>query len=240
MSEAQEIKFGIITPTYWKLDGSTRAHLTDTLNSIASQTYKDYKLFLIGDDYKEYDELLELSKIVNNVYVENLPVAVERIKYNGRDLWACGGGNASNVGVGRAVSEGYNYICQVDHDDVIFSDHLETIAKCIHETGANFVTTKCGSYPPIEGNVLYTSYRPQAGKLFQVSTCYNQLHYNVKRRSPEERKRIYGSIYAGDADLWQQIHGIMEDSGEWGVFINQRTCRKIGGKVPINNPEIVK
>ena len=242
MSKVKEIKFAIITPTYWKLDGSTKHHLSNTLKSVASQTYQNYKVYLIGDDYQKEDELYSLSEIIDKdkIYVENLPIAVEREKYSGRELWACGGSNATNVGERLAVKEGYNYICQLNHDDLFYPDHLETLSCGIKETGKHFLTTKCGLLPSIKPEGLYTSYRPIGNGLFVVSACYDIYHYPVSRRSIKERIKIYNHIYAGDADVWNQINDIMKGRDEWGVFINKTTCCKIGGKVPINNPEIVK
>ena len=242
MSEVQEIKFAIVTATYWKLDGSTKEHLREALLSIASQTYTHYKVFLIGDDYEQEEELCELSDIIDDdkMYLENLPVAVERVKYSGRSLWACGGVNAYNTGIKKALSEGYDYICHLDHDDVMFPDHLDTLARAIRDTKTNFLTTKCNFYPEIETDKLYTPYRPRAGRVFKTGICYNHNHFNIIYREPEEIKKIYGYIYAADADLWNQISTLMEERGEDGIFINKRTCRKIGGKVPILKPEIVK
>ncbi len=242
MQEANKIKIAIITSTYWKLDGSTKDHLADTLSSIASQTYPHYKVFLIGDDYEKKDELIELSKIIDKdkIYVENLPVAIERIKYSGRELWACGGVNAQNRGIAQALSEGFDYICQLDHDDVMFPDHLDVVVKGIKDTGSAFITTKCNFLPEIETDELYTPFIPQAGKIFKAGVCFSHRRYSMFYRSPEEVKEAYGYIYAGDADMWNRIKAQMKRDDEHGIFINKTTCRKIGGKVPINNPEIVK
>jgi len=237
-----DIKFAIITPTYWKLDGSTGQHLLNTLKSVAAQTYRDYKLYLIGDDYQKEDELYSLSEVIDKdkIYVENLPVAIERTKYSGRDLWACGGHNASNVGMMRAIKEGYCYMCHLDHDDIFFSNHLETIARCIVDTGTHFVTTKCGGLPDVDTDKLYTDYLPASSKLYHVSACYDFDYYPIMAKAPEERKKIYGHILAGDADVWNQINKRMRDNNECGIFVNKKTCRKTGGQYPILQPEIVK
>jgi len=49
-----------------------------------------------------------------------------------------------------------------------------------------------------------------------------------------------GKSYAGDADLWNRINIFLENKNEYGIFINESTCRKIGGKIPILKPNIVK
>ena len=242
MSNNKNIKFSIVTATYRKLDGSTYAHLKNTLTSLKNQTYDNYKLFLIGDNYIDNEELLELSKIIpkEKIYVKNLPTAVEREQYSGRDLWCYGGQNANITGIKQALKEGGDYLCQLDHDDMFFPDHLETIYDCIQKTKTNFIATKCGSYPNIPPIGLYTKYRPVSSRLFKVSVCLNQKYYCILPRSIPEMKERYGRIYACDADLWNQINEFMEKRNEHGVFIDKITCRKIGGKYPINQPEIVK
>ena len=82
------MKLAIVTATYWKLDGSTKNDLKRTLESVKNQSYQDYKLFLIGDNYSDHKELIELSQIIdpNKLCVINLPEAKERIKYNKIDL----------------------------------------------------------------------------------------------------------------------------------------------------------
>jgi glycosyltransferase involved in cell wall biosynthesis len=68
---------GIVIATYRKLDGSTYDHLKKALESIKNQTYKNYKVFLIGDDYTDNNELLELS---NFLYVAiTIPITWQTI-----------------------------------------------------------------------------------------------------------------------------------------------------------------
>lgn len=236
------MKIGIVTPTYRKLNGSTYEHLKRTLESVKNQTHQDYKLFLIGDNYTDNEEFMELSKIISEdkIYVENLPVAVEREKYSGRDLWCCGGLNAEKIGIKQAQSEGYNYICMLDHDDVFLENHLEVISECIEKTGTNFVTTKCGSYPDIKIEGYYTKYRPVSSHLFKVSVCCNYNYYDIELSTIEELIKRYGKIYASDADIWNRMNEVMKKNNEYGIFINEITCKKLGGMCPILNPEIVK
>jgi glycosyltransferase involved in cell wall biosynthesis len=233
------MKLAIVTPTYFKLDGSTANHLRLALESVKNQTHQDYKLFLIGDDYSNSDELFELAKIVDRdkIYVENLPVAVERIKYSGMDLWRTSGVNASNVGVRKALSEGYDYVCHLDHDDMFLENHLMEISDCIEATGTNFVSTKCGAYPPIETDQHYTEYRPETNRLFKVSTCVNYRHFGLFFRNMIEET---GKSYAADADMWNRIKKFMEDRDEYGVFVNVNTAKRNGGGTTYKKPEIVK
>jgi len=233
------MKLAIVIPTYWKLDGSTKTHLATALNSIASQTHEDYKVFLIGDKYEKDNELIELSTIIDSdqIYLENLEVAVEREKYDGIDLWRTGGINATNVGVKKAIEEGYNYICHLDHDDLFFPDHLEEISKCIESEHPNFISTRCGKYPIIETSEKYKKFRPVGGRLFKSSTCMNYLHYNMFFRDVYAETGVPRSA---DADLWDRIHQFMIKSDEWGIIINKQTCKRTGGQDVRLRPEIIK
>jgi len=233
------MKLGIIIPTYRKLDGSTYNHLKNALESVKNQSYQDYKVFLIGDNYSDHNELMDLSGTIdpNKIYVENLIVAVERVKYNGIDLWRNGGTNASNVGIKKALEDGFDYICHLDHDDFYLENHLKTISSCIEKTKTKFITTKCGAYPDIQPSEFYTDYRPISSKLNKVSTCINYRYFNMFFRNMIEET---GESYASDADMWNRINDYLKAKNEWGVFINETTCCKIGGQVPIWNPNIIK
>jgi len=239
------VKLAIITPTYRKLDGSTYTHLRNALESIKNQTHQDYKLFLIGDDYTDNDELMELSKIITSekIYVENLPVAIERLKfiegaYSKFDLWRTGGVNAMNTAIIKALEEGYEYICHLDHDDLFLENHLEIISECIEKTGSNFITTKCGCYPNITPVKYYTNYRPVPSRLYKVGCCVNHKYFeNILFKNLIEEE---GRSYAADADLWIRISKILSNKNEYGIFINETTCRHINGGITLNKPEIIK
>lgn len=231
-------KIAIVTNTYRKLDGSTAKHLRRTLESVRDQTYQDYKLYLIGDDYSDEDELYTLSGIIpaDKLYVENLPVAVERTKYERGKLWYCGGNNANVTGIKRAMADGINYICLLNHDDVFHPDHLETLAKCIEDTGTHFMAVKCDTYPAVIAEGLYTPYRPVPARLYLVSVCMDYAHYGLLPRNAIEE----GVDLPSDADLWARVSAWMELNRTYGVFINKNTCDKIGGGDCKYHPEIVK
>lgn len=233
------MKIGIVIPTFRKLDGSTYGHLKKALESIKEQTHQDYKVFLIGDDYTDNNELLELSKIIDDdkIYVENLPVAIERIKYSGLNLWVTGGVNASNVGIKKSLEDGYNYICLLDHDDFFLNNHLKLISDCIKSTNTNFITTKCGIFPDTHSTGLFTNYRPISSHLYKVSVCVNFSYFNMFFRNTIEE---IGEPYPGDAELWNRIHNFLRDKNEYGLFINVETCGRSPEGTTKKFPHIVK
>ena len=124
------MKFGIVIPTYYRKDKTTKFYLTRALNSVLNQKYKNFKIYLIGDRYEDEEEINELvSKYESeNFYFENLKVAKERDFYTNKyAVWSYGGVNATNYGIDISLSEGNEYICHLDHDDYWSETHLETI-----------------------------------------------------------------------------------------------------------------
>jgi GT2 family glycosyltransferase len=148
------MKIAIKIATYKRVDGQTPFLLNRALESIKSQTYQNYKVYLIGDKYEDNDELLGLSTIIDSdkIYVENLPYAKEREKYTGLDLWCAGGVNANNYAIDKILSDGFSYICHLDHDDWWMSNHLEEIVNIIELNNSAFISTK--SYYKNYDNIL--------------------------------------------------------------------------------------
>lgn len=233
------MKIGIVIATYRKLDGSTYSHLLRALQSIKDQTHQDYKVFLIGDDYDDNDELMKLSGIIDGdkIYVENLPIAVERIKYEGHNLWVCGGVNAMNVGIQRALDNGYNYLCILDHDDYYFPNHLEVLSEAIKTTGTHFLSTKCGNLPGIQTSDLYTPYRPVPQLIYKTSACIDFSHYDIRFVNMID---AHNYAYPSDANLWARLDIIMTQKKEYGILINVVTCDHPSERNTIYSPHAVK
>ena len=130
------MKLSIVTPTYYRSDGATLAHLKKALDSLFNQTHQDFKIYLIGDRYEHPNEVESLISNYDQskILFVNLDVAKERDFYTNKwALWSYGGVNATNHGVDLSMSEGNHYICRLDHDDEWENNHLELINKCIEE-----------------------------------------------------------------------------------------------------------
>ena len=56
------LKVCVVMPTYFRQNGSTRELLSRALRNLEAQTYKNFKLFLIGDHYDDNDEFEEICK----------------------------------------------------------------------------------------------------------------------------------------------------------------------------------
>ena len=131
-------RLAITIPTYRRLDNKTPFYLNRCLESIFRQTHLDFKVFLVGD---YYDNQSEWERIIarhqtEKMYSINLPTPGERDKYKDDKvaLWSSGGTKACNYAIDRAIEEGYDYICHMDHDDWWTDNHLKLISDCIEKT----------------------------------------------------------------------------------------------------------
>lgn len=226
------MKFSIVISTYQRDDKRSPELLKRALDSVFNQTYKNFKIFLIGDKYENNSEILELlSKYDSNkLYFENLPYAKERDKYveNKLALWSYGGVNAMNYGVSKSINEGYEYVCHLDHDDWWLPNHLEEIKNCINETGASWVCTKStyGSkffiLPNIVTNENYINFLPKESTLIHSSVCMNFKHIPLLYRDLYEITDKIG--LPADADLWERTRDYIENNNLKSYHINKITC----------------
>ena len=62
----------VIIATYYRKDGSTKKLLSRALKNLEAQTYKNFKLFVIGDHYDDNDEFEEICKTYkNDIFYKN-------------------------------------------------------------------------------------------------------------------------------------------------------------------------
>jgi predicted O-methyltransferase YrrM len=103
--------------------------LEESLAGVASQTFDDYHLIVVGDDYTDDAELrnvLATSNIEQNkISIFNLPAAYERFTLRTvHEKWCSGGVTATNYGLGIARRLGCAFHARLDDDDVWSPDHL--------------------------------------------------------------------------------------------------------------------
>lgn len=226
------MNFAIVILTYKRRDGKTPFFLKRALESVFNQTYNNFKIFLIGDKYEDNDEFLSIIKSFDNkkIYYENLPFAKERDKYSDKwVVWSYAGTYASNYGINKAVSEGFDYVCHLDHDDWWLPNHLEEINNCIVSTEADWLCTK-STYnspnvflPRTMNNEIYQVFLPKSSSLIHSSVCINF------KKIPLRYKNIYeetGKIgLPGDAELWERMRSYIIENNLKSFHINKLTCR---------------
>ena len=238
--------FGIILPTYQRKDGKTPFMLSRALDSIFSQTYKDFKVYLIGD---HYDDEKELSSIISQypqdfIYYENLPVAKERSKYpiGSVELWCSGGVNAHNYAISKAESDRLQYICFLDHDDQWTPNHLQLLHDTIKETNAHWLCTKSNinngvSYlPNITTNEPIVKFIPFAEGLIKSSSCFNIQTIPLRFRDVLAET---GNLFPSDADLWRRMNTFIVSHKLKSFYINTLTCIYISGGVKKSQTKII-
>jgi hypothetical protein len=222
------MRLAVVTSTYYRSDGKTNFFLSRCLNSIKSQTHDDYKVFLIGDRYEKEEEFLDIAKKIiskDKIYFENLSHAKERDKYlkSSEMLWCSGGVNAYNYAIEKAIEDGYEYICHLDHDDYWGPDHLLKISNFL-DLNINyvFIATRCnylksrivpvysapGDYYPIEGDITHSS------------TCINFKEIDIKYRDVYEET---GKAFPADADLWIRLREKMKRQNLKGALLEDVT-----------------
>jgi glycosyltransferase involved in cell wall biosynthesis len=221
------MKIGIVIPTYWRKDGSSYEILTRALSSIASQTYPNYKVFLVGDKYEKDKELKQLSKIISpkKIDVINLPNAIEREKYSGHRLWCTGGIHASNIGISLCIKEKIYHVCHLDHDDWWEKNHLEEIAREFNSSNCTVVATKSLH---INGQIFPRNseppFYPTCNDLVHSSVCINFKGIDLRYRNVYEET---GKDFPADGDLWIRLSDYMKQNNLSGKLINKVTCNHL-------------
>jgi glycosyltransferase involved in cell wall biosynthesis len=222
------MKLGILISTYQRSDGKTPFYLTRALQSIKNQSYTNYVVILMGDDYENNHEFIQLSQLIepSKIIAENLPKSIERSSYKrSLKLWSAGATNAYNKGIESGLAEGIDYFCQLDHDDYWAPNHLEVIASCIKETQTNFVVTVSSflnneNFPNIVDGETHL-YMPKAEKIINSAVCVNYRKVNFRYRDVYHET---GIVYPSDADLWNRIISYFLQTNQTGRLIGIKTC----------------
>jgi glycosyltransferase involved in cell wall biosynthesis len=227
------MKLSIVTPTYYRADGSTLTYLKRALDSVFNQTHQDFKIYLIGDRYEHPNEveLLISNYDQSKISFVNLSIAKERDVYTDKwAIWSYGGVNATNHGVDLSMSEGNYYICHLDHDDFWEINHLELINKCIEDTNSDWICTKSNYVnnrilPSVNGETLYINYIPKHSSLVHSSVCMNFKTIPFKYRDLFNETGVIG--LPSDADLWVRCEKFIIDNNLKSTLINYVTCNHI-------------
>jgi glycosyltransferase involved in cell wall biosynthesis len=218
---------GIVIPTYRRPDGKTKDFLIRALESIEVQTYKDYQVFVIGDDYSDLEEFQEIAGMFPNVWFFNLSHSVEREKYSIGDyrLYCAGGLGAVLSGINKALEMGVKYICHLDHDDWWEADHLEEINKVIEKYDPLFICTlstyKDSWFPFVDLTSEVQEFYPVPMGLVHSATC---VKHSDTKLLPRDVFAETGVASPGDADLWERLAKEMHETGRKGYLITKITC----------------
>ena len=175
-----EPKICVIMPTYFRKNGSTIQYLSRALRMLESQTYGNFKLFLIGDHYDNNTEFEDLCKSYKkDIYYKNNEEHYRCYNFECKhNYWAIGGALALKTGIEKAIEEKFDYYFHLDDDDEWRDIHIEVVMKHIkYFPFADFILTKskyAHKFLPEtnEQYTFYNNYIPQDGGSVHASHIY--------------------------------------------------------------------
>ena len=224
------INFSIVITTFQRNDGRTPEYLRRALESIFKQDYQNFKIYVIGDKYENDSEFISIFKGFpsDKIHYENLPFAYERDRLTDKTLiWKYAGCFANNYGINKAISDGFEYVCHLDHDDEWYQNHLSSLNDAIMKTNSLWLCTKSKYLsnrilPNVNSELELIPYYPQPEGLIHSSTCINFKKIHLRHKSIIDDKNVSG--LPGDADMWIRISNYFKETNQKGILINKITC----------------
>jgi hypothetical protein len=240
-SPDKNIKFGICITTYKIGEGSHTADnrrknnmttpkvLKYALESIQAQNFKNWKLYLIGDEYnkEEWPEIVELAKSIvgDKLYTYNLPTSGERGKWESVIVHKTGGCSAANHAINAMKDDGITHFCRLDHDDAWKSNHLEVCAKAYTQyPDSIYVLTQARKKNANDGGYMYLPDHKNSAdynnhKLSLGQQCHSAMTWDIKKtnyikyRNWDQQKNSEpkrSECFPGDWDNTERIGKILD------------------------------
>jgi glycosyltransferase involved in cell wall biosynthesis len=250
----KNLKFGIIVSTH-KIVDHARANYMDTptilrecLESIASQTYDNWKVFIVADCYEGDEEILEVIKDVLGKKYEyhNMSKPGERSQdITTHEKKITGGTTVWNKALVMAENAGMDIVAKLDHDDKWKNNHLMLLAKTYTQyPKAGFVYTRTAKKPTGGGTSKRILYYPGSKDISTVSEN-NQMaaggkashsaiswrlapglkgfrYRGVKEQKTTEPKRSY--TWPVDLDIYPRIKDILKAKDYQYIYVPEVTC----------------
>lgn len=248
-----ENKFAVIIATYMRKDGSTFGNLKRVSNFLKNQTYQNFKIFLVGDDYddkKEFDNIVSLfpkDKIFS--YNNNISYRKNYFKIK-MNKWTCGGLLARNIGINESIKQGFNYYLHLDDDDEWTNDHIEIINDTINKfPDVDFMINKSkysNTFLPYEMTkknydnnyeLKYNNFIPKKYNSVHSSWTVNLKTLGVMFKAEYENRKkfidkikncevVEKDIMPFDAHLLTKINKLQSDNKIKCILINKCTVTK--------------
>ena len=240
-------KICVIMPTYLRKNGSTKYLLSKALRNLEAQTYKNFKLFLIGDHYDNNDEFEEICKSYKkDIFYKNNEEHYRCYDFpNKHTYWAIGGGLALKTGIEKAIEENFNYYLHLDDDDEWRDIHIEVVVEHIKKFPlSSFILTKAkyeNTFLPrtIEKNTFYNNYIPRGEDSVHASHVYklpllgnvvldviNKNHILANKINKKEHGFEGITIPPGDATILNNINSMVVTNKIKSLYIPIITVNK--------------
>ena len=239
--------FAVVICTYKRKDGSSIKNLKNIANIMNNQTYKNFTIFLNGDDYDDQEEFNYASSLFKNkVVAENYPISFRQGYFKiAINKWSCGGGNASYNGVLKAKKMGFKYYLHCDDDDEWTKDHVKEYYNVIKKyPKIDFIFSKSHyqkTILPREHNSItkihYNNLLPKPANMVHSTLCINlksigddilkikksrlDIINKIKNKQIKEYK-----IPPGDKQILGHINKKVKEKKYNVIFIPKITCKK--------------
>ncbi len=208
---ANQVRFGISIATYRRPDGATPDLLKRAIESVYDQTYGNWKLYVIGDNYGlgfgyDIDEAIEDDTDAEQTFCLDLPYAIGRDDgLTGMELWRVGGFAAMNFALSmQHLDRSIEVHAHLDDDDYWLPDHLETLAEqYAAQDSVSFVYTQTRRhyrnhdvFPKSYDNHVRTR-RPKSNGLIHSSASWRLKHVTSMY--------VPNADIPADSDLWDRM-----------------------------------
>lgn len=176
-------EFVVLIRTYMRNDNSTPKHIKNVANFLSNQTYQNFHIILMGDDYKneqEFNQLVNLFESDKLVYNKNIHFSFRGNFFNiKKNKWSSGGVYANYFGIKKAYEFGYKYYLHLDDDD----DWKDNYVQEYYESLKMYPDTvfaysksiyKKSILPKTSINKLYyNNLKPKCNNVIHSTFCYN-------------------------------------------------------------------
>ncbi len=250
------MKFGIVIATYEiaKNTGVNNARanytntyslLTDAIISVKNQIYKDWKIYIVGDHFKNERKIKDhlASLLEEDQYVfYNLDKPGERNRgFSKKELRFTGGSGAANKGLELCIAENIDIVTRLDHDDIWGSDHLSHLCAAYTQyPNLAFAFTqgrkKISSYNSSKEYLIMPDKKVRRflNNCFYVSgaTAHSSVSWNPSvlgeffYRDPLEQKTtnpIRKNVQPGDIDMFKRVGEHIKKNNLQYLYVPEHT-----------------
>ena len=141
------MKVAVVIATYCRTNGKSPAILHKMFGCLLKQTHKNFKVFIVGDDYTKKQEFINIINQYNtklDIYYKNNPVSLRnncfKLKMN---CWTCGGILARYEALKQAIAEKYDVYMHLDDDDIWLPNHIKNYVNVLRTNPrADFIYSK--------------------------------------------------------------------------------------------------
>jgi len=185
----------IILPTY----NRSQMLKERSIPSVLKQTYKNFKLIIIGDCCTDDTDKVIENFNDNRIFFKNLEKRKKRYPPTIENHWFAGPVVPINEGLKYINAD---WICRIDDDDIWTDDHLEILLKHVLETKSEFVSSSYISY--INEKKVLKNFEDEKPAIGGVQTWLYINYLKFFKANINCWRRNWHKV--NDADLQDRMH----------------------------------